>query len=87
MWTAFLRKNSRRSVVLVVLMAVLTPFCSCASTAVILAMLTSTVPWGPIVAFMVASPLSSPSEFAYLAGFFGFRFAAFQRRSWVWQPG
>jgi uncharacterized membrane protein YraQ (UPF0718 family) len=55
--------------------AVGTPLCSCGTTAVVLSMLASTVPWAPVVAFMVASPLSSPSELLYSAGLFGWPFA------------
>jgi uncharacterized membrane protein YraQ (UPF0718 family) len=35
----------------------------------------STMPWAPIVAFMVASPLSSPEGLVYTAGLFGWPFA------------
>jgi uncharacterized membrane protein YraQ (UPF0718 family) len=38
-------------------------------------MMASTMPWAPIVAFMVASPLSSPEGFFYTAGLFGWPFA------------
>jgi uncharacterized membrane protein YraQ (UPF0718 family) len=55
--------------------AVATPLCSCGTTAVVLSMLASTVPWAPVVAFMVASPLSSPAELFYSAGLFGWPFA------------
>jgi uncharacterized membrane protein YraQ (UPF0718 family) len=55
--------------------AVATPFCSCGTTAVILGMMASTIPWAPIVAFMVASPLTSPQELFYSAGLFGWPFA------------
>jgi uncharacterized protein len=55
--------------------AVLTPFCSCGTTAVVLSLLASAAPWAPIVAFMVASPLSSPTELFLSAGLFGWRFA------------
>jgi hypothetical protein len=55
--------------------AVTTPFCSCGTTAVILGMMASTIPWAPIVAFMVASPLTSPEELIYSAGLFGWPFA------------
>ncbi|HEX5149773.1 MAG TPA: permease [Candidatus Limnocylindrales bacterium] len=57
--------------------AVVTPFCSCGTTAVVLSMMASSVPWAPIVAFMVASPLTSPSELVVSAGLFGWPFAAF----------
>jgi uncharacterized protein len=55
--------------------AVLTPFCSCGTTAVVLSLLASSAPWAPIVAFMVASPLSSPAELFLSAGLFGWPFA------------
>jgi len=38
-------------------------------------MIASTIPWAPIVAFMVASPLTSPEELIYSAGLFGWPFA------------
>ncbi|HEY6058861.1 MAG TPA: permease, partial [Candidatus Limnocylindrales bacterium] len=55
--------------------AVATPFCSCGTTAVVLSMLATAVPWAPIVAFLVASPLSSPDELVFSAGLFGWPFA------------
>jgi len=55
--------------------AVLTPFCSCGTTAVVLSMIATTAPWAPIVAFMVASPLTSPGETFVSAGLFGWPFA------------
>jgi uncharacterized protein len=57
--------------------AVATPFCSCGTTAVVLSMLASSVPWAPIVAFMVASPLTSPDELILSAGLFGWPFALY----------
>jgi len=71
----FLRRNQRNSVLMSTVLAVATPFCSCGTTAVILGMIASTVPWAPIVAFMVASPLTSPEELFYSAGLFGWPFA------------
>ncbi|RPI84650.1 MAG: hypothetical protein EHM41_12805, partial [Chloroflexi bacterium] len=55
--------------------AVGTPLCSCGTTAVILGMMASTMPWAPIIAFMVSSPLTSPGELVYSAGLFGWPFA------------
>lgn len=55
--------------------AVGTPLCSCGTTAVVLGMMASMLPWAPIVAFMVASPLTSPEELVYSAGLFGWPFA------------
>ena len=53
----FLRRNTRNSVLISTGVAVGTPFCSCGTTALVLGMMASTVPWAPIVAFLVASPL------------------------------
>ena len=58
-----------------VLLATLTPFCSCGTTAIVLGMLATRAPWAPIVAFMVASPLTSPEELVLSAGLFGWPFA------------
>ena len=58
-----------------VMLATLTPFCSCGTTAVLLGMLAAAAPWAPLVAFMVASPLTSPSELVFSAGLFGWPFA------------
>jgi uncharacterized protein len=71
----FLRRNARNSVLISTGIAVGTPFCSCGTTAVVLGMMASTVPWAPIVAFLVASPLTSPQELFYSAGLFGWPFA------------
>jgi len=71
----FLRRNSRNSVLMATGIAVGTPFCSCGTTAIVLGMMASTVPWAPIVAFLVSSPLSSPEGLFYSAGIFGWPFA------------
>lgn len=71
----FLRRNSKNSVLMSTGVAVATPFCSCGTTAIILGMMASTIPWAPIVAFMVSSPLTSPEELFYSAGLFGWNFA------------
>ncbi|MGE5462681.1 MAG: permease [Syntrophothermus sp.] len=71
----FLRRNTKNSVLVSTGIAVATPFCSCGTTAVVLGMMASTIPWAPIIAFMVASPLTSPQELFYSAGLFGWNFA------------
>lgn len=71
----FLRRNTRNSVLMATGVAVTTPLCSCGTTAVVLGMMASTVPWAPIVAFLVSSPLTSPQELFYSAGLFGWDFA------------
>ncbi|HET7244735.1 MAG TPA: permease [Streptosporangiaceae bacterium] len=58
-----------------VLLATLTPFCSCGTTAIVLGMIATRAPWAPIVAFMVSSPLTSPEELFLSAGLFGWPFA------------
>lgn len=70
-----LRKYRRGAVFSATGVAVATPLCSCGTTAVILGMLASTLPWAPIIAFMVSSPLTSPTELFYSAGLFGWPFA------------
>lgn len=72
---AFMQRYRGAGVVAATVAAVTTPLCSCGTTAVILGMLASTLPWAPVVAFMVASPLTSPQELVYSAGLFGWPFA------------
>ena len=73
--SAFLTRYRRVGVIGATVVAVTTPLCSGGTTAVILGMLANTIPWAPIVAFMVASPLTSPEELIYSAGLFGWPFA------------
>lgn len=72
---AFLQRNRKAGVVIATGAAVTTPLCSCGTTAVILGMMAGSMPWAPIVAFMVASPLTSPQELVFSAGLFGWNFA------------
>jgi len=51
-----LHEHRQGGVVVATAVAVGTPLCSCGTTAVILGMMASLMPWAPIVAFMVASP-------------------------------
>jgi uncharacterized protein len=71
----FFHGHGATSVLLATLLAVATPLCSCGTMAVILGMMASSVPWAPIVAFMAASPLTSPEETVIGAGLFGWPFA------------
>lgn len=52
-----------------------TPFCACGTMAVIVSMLTTALPWGPIMAFLTSSPLMSPDGFVLISGIISFRFA------------
>jgi uncharacterized membrane protein YraQ (UPF0718 family) len=72
---AYLRGHQEGGVVLATAIAVGTPLCSCGTTAIVIGMMASLVPWAPIVAFMVSSPLSSPEGLFYTAGLFGWPFA------------
>jgi uncharacterized membrane protein YraQ (UPF0718 family) len=58
-----------------VLVGAFTPLCACGTMAVILGMLSATVPWAPIMAFLTSSPLMSPDGFVLLAGLIGVEFA------------
>lgn len=71
----FLTRHRKAAVFVATGIAVGTPLCSCGSMAVMLGMLASRLSWAPIVAFMVASPLSSPQQLLYSAGLFGWPFA------------
>ena len=72
---AWLRRRTGVAVLAAVAVASLTPFCSCGTTAVVLGAMASAVPWAPVVAFMVSSPLTSPGEYVMSAGLFGPGFA------------
>lgn|GEM_PF-412696 len=63
------------AVIGVVIVAAVTPFCSCGTTAVVLGAMAAHVPWAPVVAFMVSSPLTSPEEYVLASGLFGFSFS------------
>jgi len=74
--SALLNRYRGASVITATVAAVATPLCSCGTTAVILGMMASRMTWAPIVAFMVASPLTSPEGLVYSAGLFGWPFAS-----------
>jgi len=73
--SAFLQRYRRAGVVAATAAAVGTPLCSCGTMAVILGMMAGMMPWAPVVAFLVSSPLTSPQELIYSAGLFGWPFA------------
>jgi uncharacterized membrane protein YraQ (UPF0718 family) len=52
-----------------------TPFCACGTMAVIVSMMTTALPWGPIMAFLTSSPLMSPEGFILISGIISIRFA------------
>ncbi len=72
----WLQKYHRTSIIAATGVAVSTPLCSCGGgIAVALSMIAVSIPWGPLVAFITASPLTSPDELFYSAGLFGWSFA------------
>jgi hypothetical protein len=73
--SAFLRRHRGAGILAATAAAVATPLCSCGTTAVVLGLVASQMTWAPVVAFMVASPLTSPEGLVYTAGLFGWRFA------------
>ena len=72
---SYLEKNSALSIPGSVAFGAFTPLCACGTMAVILSMFISSLPWGPVMAFLVSSPLTSPSEFLFEVSFFGYSFA------------
>jgi len=51
-----------------------TPLCACGTMAVVFSLMTTALPWGPIMAFLVSSPLMSPDTFVLFSGILGIRF-------------
>ncbi len=72
----WLQKYHSASIIATTRVAISTPLCSCGGgIAVALSMMAASIPWGPLVAFLIASPLTSPDEVFYSAGLFGWPFA------------
>lgn len=70
-----LMKKSGVSIGASVVFGAFTPFCACGTMAVVVAMMTTALPWGPIMAFLTASPLMSPDEFILYSGIVSIKFA------------
>jgi len=58
-----------------VLVGAFTPLCACGTMGVIIGMLTTAMPWGPVMAFLTSSPLMSPDGFVLLSGIISVKFA------------
>lgn len=71
----FLEKKAGVSIPGAVGIGALTPLCACGTMAVLLSMFITAMPWGPVMAFLISSPLSSPSDYIFETAFFGSRFA------------
>lgn len=72
---ALLMKRKKASILGSVAFGAFTPLCSCGTMAVIVSMLTTVLPWGPIMAFITSSPLMSPDLFVMLSGIISVKFA------------
>ena len=71
----WLMRRSSVSIPATVAFGAITPFCACGTMAVVLSMLATSLPWGPVMAFLVSSPLMSPEEFVMMSGILGPAFA------------
>ena len=70
-----LQRKSRTSILGAVAFGALTPLCACGTMAVLLSMFVSALPWGSVMAFLISSPLTSPSEYVFETAFLGSKFA------------
>ena len=71
----WLMRRSSVSIPATVAFGAFTPFCACGTMAVVLSMLATALPWGPVMAFLTSSPLMSPEEFVMMYGILGPAFA------------
>lgn len=63
------------AVIIASVAAVTTPLCSCGTVSIMIPLLAAGVPWGPIFAWLIASPVISPTGFALIGGTLGWHFA------------
>lgn len=75
MFRNYIEKRANLSVIGSIAFGAFTPLCACGTTAVLLSMFASSLPWGGVMAFLVSSPLTSPSEFLFQSSFIGMNFA------------
>lgn len=68
-------RKTNLSILSSVVLGAFTSFCSCGTMALVIGMLTTTLPWGPIMAFLTFSPLMSPEGFILIAGIISLEFA------------
>ncbi|MEW9121246.1 MAG: permease [Thermotaleaceae bacterium] len=72
---SFLQKKAGFSIPGSVAFGAFTPLCACGTMAVLISMFAAAMPWGPVMAFLISSPLTSPSEYLFQTAFFGTEFA------------
>ena len=70
-----LLKRPTVSIVGSVAFGAFTPLCACGTMSVVIGMLTTTLPWGPVMAFLTSSPLMSPDAFILITGILSLNFA------------
>ena len=71
----WLLRRSSVSIPAAVAFGAFTPFCACGTMAVVLSMLATSLPWGPVMAFLTSSPLMSPEGFVLISGIISPSFA------------
>ncbi len=71
----WLMRRSSVSIPATVAFGAFTPFCACGTMAVVISMLATSLPWGPIMAFLTSSPLMSPEGFVLISGIISPAFA------------
>lgn len=72
----FLERKAGMSIPAAVVFGAFTPLCACGTMAVLLSMFLSAMPWAPVMAFLVSSPLTSPADYLFESAFLGGGFAA-----------
>lgn len=70
-----LLQKPKVSIIGSVAFATLTPLCAAGTLGLIVGLLTTVLPWGPIMAFLTSSPLMSPDGFIMVAGVISLKFA------------
>ncbi len=71
----WLMRRSSVSIPATVAFGAFTPFCACGTMAIVLSMMATALPWGPIMAFLTSSPLMSPEGFVFISGIISPTFA------------
>lgn len=71
----WLMRRSSVSIPTTVAFGAFTPFCACGTMVVVISMLATSLPWGPIMAFLTSSPLMSPEGFVLISGIISPTFA------------
>jgi Predicted permeases len=70
-----LLKKPKVSILACVTFGAFTPLCACGTMAVVIGLLSTALPWGPVMAFLTSSPLMSPDTFIMIAGILNVKFA------------